>query len=160
MQYNYYQPYAYAQQSQVQRLQKMREDINDQLMQLQQQPVVPQIQQTFITPNAPSSSDIPARWVNNYDDVKSAEVYVSTIFMDRNKAKFYMKDETGNIKSFEFTEVEELDEKDLKIRELENRLRELEEVSNNGKSANEYDARAQHTSDQASTNIDATTKAE
>lgn len=50
MNYNYYQPYQFNNvPSQVQRLQKMRDDITEQLAQMQQQPV-PQIQQTFITP--------------------------------------------------------------------------------------------------------------
>src|SRR5699024_10322222 len=83
-------------------------------------------------------SDIPARWVDSYDDVKNSNVYVATIFMDKNKSKFYIKDETGSIKSYEFNEVEELDEKDLKIRELENRLKELEGGIANAKPANEY----------------------
>ena len=50
-----------------------------------------------------------------------------------------MKDEMGSIKSFDFVEVEELDEKDLKIRELESRIQELEGGKNNVKSVNEYD---------------------
>lgn len=139
MAFNYYQPYGYSQQESAQRLQRMRDEINDQLVQLQQQSV-PQIQQTFITPSPTNSQmDIPARWVNNYEEVKSATVYVPTIFMDKNKPRFYMKDEMGSIKSFDFAEVEELDEKDLKIRELESRIQELEGGKSNVKSVNEYD---------------------
>lgn len=159
MAFNYYQPYAYAQQESAQRLQRMRDEINDQLAQMQQQPV-PQIQQTFITPPTSNSQmDIPAKWVNNYDEVKSMTVYVSTIFMDKNKSRFYMKDEKGDIKSFDFIEVEELDEKDIKIRELENRIKELEGGNNHVKSVNEYDEPAT-TSDgkPATTDVDDTTK--
>lgn len=139
MNYNYYQPYQFNNvPSQVQRLQKMRDDITEQLAQMQQQPV-PQIQQTFITPQAtPNYMDIPAKWVDKYEDVQNAQVYVATLFMDRNSSKFYIKDETGAVKSFEFQEIEILDEKDLKIRELENQIRELKEGGNNyGQSINE-----------------------
>lgn len=137
MAFNYFSPYPYMQQENMQRLQRMRDEITDQLARMQQQPM-PQIQQTFITPQANTPSDIPARWVDSYDDVKNSTVYVATIFMDKNKSKFYIKDETGSIKSYEFNEVEELDEKDLKIRELENRLKELEGGISNAKPANEY----------------------
>lgn len=96
MNYNYYQPYQFNNvPSQVQRLQKMRDDITEQLAQMQQQPV-PQIQQTFITPQAtPNYMDIPAKWVDKYEDVQNAQVYVATLFIDRNSSKFYIKDETG-----------------------------------------------------------------
>lgn len=137
MAFNYYpQPYPYTQQDSMQRLQRMRDEITEQLTRMQQQPM-PQIQQTFITPQASTPSEIPARWVDSYEDVKNSMVYVSTIFMDKNKSKFYIKDETGSIKSFEFMEVEELDEKDIKIRELENRLKELEGGMAYVKSVNE-----------------------
>lgn len=140
MNYNYYQPTMYNQQAQIQRLQKMRDEITEQLSQIQQQSV-PQIQQTFITQNTPTTSEINARWVESYDDVKTATVYVATIFMDKYKSKFYIKDETGAIKSFEFTEVEELDEKDLKIRELEDKIKKLEGGNNNEQSIDEHSER-------------------
>lgn len=157
MSFNYYQPYNYQQQESAHRLQRMRDEINDQLVQLQQQSV-PQIQQTFITPSPSNSqSDIPARWVNNYEEVKNATVYVPTIFMDKNKSRFYMKDEMGSIKSFDFVEVEELDEKDIKIRELENRIKELEGGMKDVKPVNEYDGAAAD-GKSPTTNIDDTTK--
>lgn len=160
MAFNYYQPYtSYAQQETAHRLQRMRDEINDQLAQMQQQPA-PQIQQTFITPSPDNSQmNIPAKWVNNYDEVKAANVYIATIFMDKNKPRFYMKDENGSIKSFDFIEVEELDEKDIKIRELENRIKELEGGNNNVKSVNEYDEQSAKTNGQSiATNINDTTK--
>ena len=100
MAYNYYQPYSsYAQQETAHRLQRMRDEINDQLVQMQQQPA-PQIQQTFITPSIDNSQmNIPAKWVNSYDEVKAANVYVATIFMDKNKPRFYMKDENRDFVS-------------------------------------------------------------
>lgn len=160
MAYNYYQPYSsYAQQETAHRLQRMRDEINDQLVQMQQQPA-PQIQQTFITPSIDNSQmNIPAKWVNSYDEVKAANVYVATIFMDKNKPRFYMKDENGSVKSFDFTEVEELDEKDIKIRELENRIKELEGGNNNVKSVNEYDEQPTETNGKsATTNVNDTVK--
>ena len=137
MAFNYYQPYGYSQQESANRLKKMRDEIDEQLSQIQQQPV-PQIQQTFITPPTNSQNDIPARWVNSYEDVKAVPVYMATIFMDRNKSRFYLKDESGSIKSFDFIEVEELDEKDIRIRELENKIKELERGNQDGKSVNEH----------------------
>lgn len=45
----------------------------------------PQIQQTFITPQANvGQNTITAQWVNNYEEAKGANVYVATIFMDKN----------------------------------------------------------------------------
>lgn len=135
---NYYQPTMYNNQAQLQRLQKMRDDITEQINQMSQmgQPV-PQIQQTFITPQAQGGTEIQARWADSYDAVKATTVYTATLFMDRSKSKFYLKGAEGDIKSYEFHEVEELDEKDLKIRELENRIKELEEVRVDDQSVNE-----------------------
>ena len=136
--YDYYQP-IYNQQAQVQRLQKMRDDINDQLAHIQTQQ--PQIQQTFIT-QGQQPYDIPARWTNNIDEVKHTLVYTATIFMDRNNAQFYIKDETGSIKTYSFTEVVQLDEKDIKIQELENKIKELEGGNTNGKSVDEHNGQS------------------
>ena len=135
---NYYQPNMYNNQAQLQRLQKMRDDITEQIGQLTQMgQQVPQIQQTFITPQQQSGTEIPARWADSYAAVQAATVYTTTLFMDKGKSKFYLKCEDGSIKSYEFHEVEELDEKDLKIRELENKIKELEEGRVDEQSANE-----------------------
>ena len=97
MAYNYmqgYQPNMYAKQSQIQRLQKMGDGITEQLTQIQQQPA-PQIQQTFITPQANvGQNTIPAQWVNNYEEAKGANVYVATIFMAKNSTSSRRKQYT------------------------------------------------------------------
>lgn len=149
MPYNYYQPYNYDTSAQVRRLQQMQSEISEQLAAIQQQPM-PQIQQNFIaaTPNA-QHAEIPSKWVNSYDEVKTLQVYTATIFMDRNQPKFYIKDETGAIKSYQFEEIQELDEKDMKILELENKIRELERGNSNEQSVNEYDE--QQTTGQSAT---------
>lgn len=129
--YDYYMP-MYNQQAQIQRLQKMRDEITEQLAGMQQ----PQIQQNFIAQPV-QQSEIPARWANSYEEVKGTIVYTATIFMDKNNAKFYIKDETGSIKTYEFNELIELDEKDIKIQQLENKIKELEGGVANGKSIDE-----------------------
>lgn len=157
---SYYQPnMMYNNQAQLQRLQKMRDDITEQIGQLTQmgQPV-PQIQQTFITPQTQSNTEIQARWVDNYEGVKAATVYTPTLFMDRSKSKFYLKGAEGDIKSFEFCEVEELDEKDLKIRELENKIKELEEAKKNEQPVDEPIRRSRGKSSTTNANGEAETK--
>lgn len=55
----------------------------------------PQIQQTFITPQANvGQNTIPAQWVNNYEEAKGANVYVATIFMDKNSTSSRRKQYT------------------------------------------------------------------
>lgn len=45
-------------------------------------------------------------WVSTIDEVRSAPVFSGKqMFMDRNANKFYVKDQYGNMKAFEFTEV-------------------------------------------------------
>lgn len=127
----------YNTQEQIQRLRRMRNDIDNQIMQWQNIPQQPTIQQNFIT--TPVTNDFDARWVNGMEDVKNANVAKETIFMERENSIFHIKTPQNEIKSFSFQEYVYLDEKDKKIKELEEKIMMLErslvkEVDTDGKS--------------------------
>ncbi len=129
----------YNPQQQIQRLRQMRTNIDDQIAQWQNLPQQPTIQQNFIT--TPVMNDFDAKWVNGIDDVRNATVTKETIFMERERSIFHIKTPNNELKSFSFQEYVYLDEKDLKIKELEEKLLRLENAINkegdvNGKSAN------------------------
>ena len=127
----------YNTQEQIQRLRRMRNDIDNQIMQWQNITQQPTIQQNFIT--TPVTNDFDARWVNGMEDVKNANVTKETIFMERENSIFHIKTPQNEIKSFSFQEYVYLDEKDKKIKELEEKIMMLErslgkEVDTDGKS--------------------------
>lgn len=129
----------YNPQQQIQRLRQMRTNIDDQIAQWQNMPQQPTIQQNFIT--TPVMNDFDAKWVNGMEDVKNATVSKETIFMEREHCIFHIKTPNNEIKSFSFQEYVYLDEKDIKIKELEEKLLRLEnalgkEVDLDGKPAN------------------------
>jgi len=76
--------------------------------------------------NTSNSSDIDVRFLNPNDDVANILITKRTLFIDENKAEIKLKELNGEIsKSYQI--IIPKDEKDLKIEELENKLKELEE---------------------------------
>lgn len=116
----------YYPQDQIKRLTAMRNNIDEQIHQWQNMPQTPTIQQNFIT--TPMINDFDARWVNSMEDVRQAQVTKETIFMERDHCIFHIKTPSNEIKSFSFQEYVYLDEKDKKIKELEEKLLKLEQT--------------------------------
>ena len=142
---NYYNPYNA--QFYMQDLQNMKDRIDRQMQQVQQsqfqQPMAQQpITQNFqLAPN-PTNSDLESKYANSIDEVKNTFVMKTGIFTTKDFKTIWVKDVTGNIKTYETREIIELDEKDKKILEQDNtianlqrQINELKGVINN---ANEF----------------------
>lgn len=123
------------QQSNINELQNIRDRIDLQLRQAQQFPSqTPQINQTFqLTPNQ-NLNDLDGKIVNNVDEVKNTFTLKKTLFLDKDTTNLWIKDTSGNIKTYTLTEVIELDEKDKKILSLQKQIEELKGVVENAKS--------------------------
>ena len=107
-----------------QELQNMRDRIDQQMRQMQQ-PMqnqnTPAINQTFqITPNNQTTvNDLEGKFVKSIDDVKNTLVLKTGVFLNSDYTLAWIKDASGNIRTFELIEQVELDEKDKQIIELQ-----------------------------------------
>ena len=113
-------------------LQQMRERIDNQIKQLQQQPS--QIQQPVpITQNfqiAPqnNNNELEGKFAENIDEVKNTFVIKTGLFINKNYSTLWIKDVSGNIKTYE---------KDREILDLQRQVNELRGVIENAKSNND-----------------------
>lgn len=116
----------YTNQYYMQDLQNMRDRIDRQMHQMQQnqfmQPQQPPITQNFqLAPN-PMNSDLEAKYANSIDEVRNTFVVKTGIFTTKDFSTIWIKDVTGNIKTYKTEEVVELDEKDKKILDQNNQI--------------------------------------
>lgn len=119
-------------------LMNMRERIDRQLQQVQNQP---QFQQPApITQNfqlAPNQNQNGIKYANSIDDVKKELVFADTLFVDKEYTQLWLKNALGEIKTYKLEQVIEIDEKDRKIAELTAKINMLEsEMKNNESTAN------------------------
>lgn len=124
----------------LQDLQNMRDKIDNQIRQLNQNALQqnnpPAINQTFqLAPNQ-TNQDLEAKYANNIDEVKNTLVMKTGIFTNKDYSIIWIKDITGNIRIFDTKEVIELDEKDKKILELEKQIENMKGMMLNAKSDN------------------------
>lgn len=110
----------------MQDLQNMRDRIDRQMQQMQQnqiqQPVTQPITQNFqLAPN-PSNNDLEAKYADNIEQVKNTFVIKTGIFATKDFGTIWVKDVTGNIRTFKTEEVIELDEKDKQIMALKKEI--------------------------------------
>ena len=126
---NYMQPYVtYNNQNtidnideQINRLQKMKAQI--------QQPTQPSINQTFQL--APTNHTV-MRYANSMDDVKKEIVIGDTPFFAKDMTVLWVKNASGDVKTYELSEIVAKDEKDLQITLLQGQIDELrKEMRNN-----------------------------
>ena len=79
--------------------------------------------------NTSSSSETDVRFVKPEEDIKDIIITKKTLFIDENNHKISIKEIDGSIsKSYDI--IVPKDEKDIKIEELENKIKELEERLN------------------------------
>ncbi len=121
-------------------LQKMRDRIDNQIRQYQQnqfQPMAQPITQNFqITPSQ-NVSDLESKYVENIDEVKNTFVMKTGLFINKDFSTLWIKDVSGNIRTFKLDEVIELDEKDKEISLLKKQIKEMKGVIENAK---QYDS--------------------
>lgn len=143
MAYPYYPNNQFYMQN-MQDLQNMREKIDRQMQQvqqmnqnqMQQQPQIPQVNQTFqLAPN-PSNNELESKYANSIDEVKNTFVMKTGVFLNKDFTSLWIKDVTGNIRTFKTEEVIELDPKDKEIQMLRNEIEKMKGMMSN---AVEYD---------------------
>lgn len=125
----------------MQNLQDMRDRIDNQIRSYQQnqmqQPVQPITQNFQLAPQT-NNNELEIKYADNIDAVKNTIVIKTGIFLTKDFSTLWIKDVTGNIRTFKTEEIIEMDEKDKEIYELRKQIKEMEGRMNN---ANEfYDA--------------------
>ena len=128
----------YNNQMYMQDLQGLRDRIDRQMQMVNQNPPQP----TPITQNfqlAPNQNSNGIKYVNSVDDVKKELVFADTLFVNKEYTQLWYKNASGEVKTYELKEIIELDEKDLKIRDLEAKINMLMKEKEHGKYAIEND---------------------
>ena len=114
----------------MQDLQTMRDRIESQLKSLQQQPQA--ITQNFqIAPN--NTSELEGRYANSIDEVKNTFVVKAGLFVNKDLNTLWLKDTNGKIRTFDLTEVVEIDDKDREIRDLKKQIEEMKGMIENAR---------------------------
>lgn len=112
----------------MQNLQDMKDRIDRTMQQYQQNqyqnqmmPQQPQIHQNFqIAPV--QQNELEAKYVDSIDEVKNTFVVREGIFVNKDKKTMWIKNISGDIKTYSLTEIIEIDPKDAKINELESEI--------------------------------------
>jgi hypothetical protein len=116
----------------MQDLQNMRDRIDNQMRQIQQQQnQIPQqvptnLTQNFqITPQQNIANELEVKYANNIDEVKNTFVMKTGVFVTKDFSTLWIKDVSGNVRTFRTEEVVELDEKDKEIMYLKKQIEEM-----------------------------------
>lgn len=126
----------------LQSLQDMRDRIDSQMKQMQQQNQMPQpvaqpITQNFQIAPTQTNNELESKYADNIETVKNTFVMKTGIFINKDFSTLWVKDVTGNIRTFRTEEVIEMDEKDKEIYMLKRQLEEMKGMmSNANESAN------------------------
>ena len=137
MAYPYYPNNQFYMQN-MQDLQNMREKIDRQMQQVQQmnqnqmqQQPVPNVTQNFqLAPN-PTNNELESKYVNNIDEVKNTFVMKTGVFLNKDFTSLWIKDVTGNIRTFKTEEIIELDPKDKEILMLKKQIEDMKGMMSN-----------------------------
>ena len=105
---------------------RQKENVENMIQQYSQMPQQAPIQNII---NQGSNFEFEARILNEGEDLRNIAITRRTLFVDENNKKISIKELDGTV-SKEYEIIVPLDEKDKKILELENRLKEMEEKIN------------------------------
>ena len=133
--------YGMQMQPSINRIDRQIEDLQNLRNQIQSQPQMnntptPAINQTFQLANTNNSNDFDGKYATNINDVKNTLALKNTIFINNEMNTLWLKDVSGTIKTYNLTEVIELDEKDKQIIELQKQIEELKGAVLNAKPDN------------------------
>lgn len=124
---NYNQQSIYDQiDNEINSLQQMKERMKNNTQQNNVQP--PSINQTFQL--APSSNN-GMKYANTIEDVSKEQVFVDTPFFSKDMSVLWIKNNKGDIKSYELNEIIPHDAKDLQIEYLQAQIEELKGMIKN-----------------------------
>lgn len=121
----------YNNQMYMQDLQGLRDRIDRQMqMANQNQPQATPITQNFqLAPNQNNG----IKYANTIEDVKKELVFIDTLFVNKEYTLLWLKNASGEVKTYELKEMIVKDEKDLKIQELEAKIDKLIKEKENEK---------------------------
>lgn len=125
----------------MQSLEDMRNRIDNQIRQYQQnqmqmQPVQQPITQNFqLAPTQNNTNELEAKYVNNVDEVKNTFVMKMGIFINKELDNLWIKDVNGSIRTFQLTEIIEQDPKDIEIQNLKNEIEKMKGMITNESSS-------------------------
>lgn len=120
-------PYNYNNVAMMNQLYRQKENIENMINQYSQNVAQPPVQNIINTTG--TTSEIDVKFLKNNEDVSNIIISKKTLFIDENNAKISIKETDGTISKV-YDIIIPKDEKDLKIEELEKKLRELEERVN------------------------------
>lgn len=124
-----YPMYGNSNQYYMQNLQDMRDRIDNQLKNYQnaqmQQPVTQPITQNFQISPSTTNTEIEGKYANSIDDVKNTFVIKTGIFVNRDYSILWIKDVSGNIRTFKTEEIIEMDDRDKEIYMLKKQIEEM-----------------------------------
>ena len=139
-------PYYPNNQIYMQDLQNMREKIDRQMQQMQQlnqnqmqQQPVPNVTQNFqLAPN-PSNNELESKYANNIDEVRNTFVMKTGVFVNKELNTLWIKNTNGDIRTFELSEIIDIDPKDKEIAILKQELEKMKEMISNESNGNNTD---------------------
>ena len=143
MAYSYY-PNNQIYMQNMQDLQNMREKIDRQMQQMQQQnqmqqQPVPNVTQNFqLAPN-PSNNELESKYANNIDEVRNTFVMKTGVFVNKELNTLWIKNTNGDIRTFELSEIIDIDPKDKEIAILKQELEKMKEMISNESNGNNTD---------------------
>lgn len=120
--------YPYNYNPYIQEYQAMRDRIDNNIRQMQQQQqqnqMIPQqpITQNFQLAPMQQQNDLQAKYVNNIDDVKNTFVMREGLFINKEMTTLWVKNISGDIKTYNLSEVIEIDPKEAEINSLKNEI--------------------------------------
>ena len=105
------------------KIQLAQQQQQNQMQQQQQTPQIPQINQSFqLAPTTNNNSELEGRYAENIDEVKNTFVMKTGIFASKDFNTIWIKDVSGNIRTFKTEEIIPRDEKDMQIQALQEEL--------------------------------------
>ena len=106
--------------------------------QMQQQPV-PNVTQNFqLAPN-PSNNELESKYANNIDEVRNTFVMKTGVFVNKELNTLWIKNTNGDIRTFELSEIIDIDPKDKEIAILKQELEKMKEMISNESNGNNTD---------------------
>ena len=131
----------------MQDLQNMREKIDRQMQQMQQlnqnqmqqQPTPTNLTQNFqLAPN-PTNNELESKYVNNINEVRNTFVMKTGVFLNKELNTLWIKNTNGDIRTFELSEIIDIDPKDKEIAILKQELEKMKEMISNESNGNNTD---------------------
>lgn len=134
--YNPYSPNNIQQMEQIRDQWDAKIQLAQQQNQIQQQqtqtPQIPQINQSFqLAPTTNTNSEVEARYAESIEEVKNTFVMKTGIFITKDSSTLWIKNVSGDIKTFKLEEIKQLDEKDIQIQQLQDELNNMKILMSN-----------------------------